>query len=107
MTRRGFVRHELDPAAPPPLTPEAAAELETLREAAERDAPVDTSDIAPLDEAFWQAAARSPFFRPVKHQVTVRLDADVLAWLRASGRGYQTRLNNVLRQAMLRETERG
>lgn len=34
------MRHELDPAAPPPLTPEAAAELETLREAAERDAPV-------------------------------------------------------------------
>jgi uncharacterized protein (DUF4415 family) len=49
---------------------------------------------------------RNPFFRPVKEQVTVRLDADVLAWLRAGGRGYQTRLNEVLRAAMLQEGER-
>jgi uncharacterized protein (DUF4415 family) len=37
----------------------------------------------------------------VKQQLTVRLDADVVAWLRWQGRGYQTRLNQVLREAML------
>jgi uncharacterized protein (DUF4415 family) len=89
----------LDPTAPPALSPDEAAELVALREAALRHATVDTAEIAPLDEAFWRAARRNPFFRPVKEQVTVRLDADVLAWLRAGGRGYQTRLNEVLRAA--------
>lgn len=107
MTRRDFVRREIDPAAPAALTPPEAAELAALREADARGQPVDTSEIAPLDEAFWRAAQRNPFFRPVKEQVTVRLDADVLAWLRAGGRGYQTRLNEVLRAAMLREADRG
>jgi uncharacterized protein (DUF4415 family) len=46
---------------------------------------------------------RNPFYRPVKQQVTVRLDADVIAWLRMQGKGYQTRLNQVLRAAMLAE----
>ena len=107
MTRRDFVRREIDPAALAALTPTEAAELAALREADARGQPVDTSEIAPLDEAFWRAARRNPFFRPVKEQVTVRLDADVLAWLRAGGRGYQTRLNEVLRAAMLREADRG
>lgn len=107
MTRRGFVRRELDPAAPAALTPAETAELASLREADARGDVVDTSDIAPLDDAFWRAARRNPFFRPVKEQVTVRLDADVLAWLRAGGRGYQTRLNEVLRAAMLQEADRG
>ena len=38
----------------------------------------------------------------MKQQVTVRVDADVLAWLRSTGRGYQSKLNDILRQAMLR-----
>jgi uncharacterized protein (DUF4415 family) len=104
MTEKGLVVRELDPNAPPrPFTPEEQAQLAALREAQERDDPVDYSDIPPLDEAFWRAAKPNPFFRPAKEQVTVRLDADVLAWLRADGRGYQTRLNDVLREAMLRE----
>jgi uncharacterized protein (DUF4415 family) len=36
----------------------------------------------------------------VKQQLTIRLDADVLDWLKASGRGYQTRINRILRAAM-------
>ena len=43
---------------------------------------------------------------PVKQQLTVRLDADVVAWLRHRGRGYQTRLNRVLREAMLEDTKK-
>jgi uncharacterized protein (DUF4415 family) len=41
------------------------------------------------------------FYRPRKQAVTLRLDADVLAWFRASGPGYQTRINKLLRAAML------
>ena len=42
----------------------------------------------------------------MKQQLTVRLDADVVAWLRRHGRGYQTRLNNVLREAMLEDIKK-
>jgi BrnA antitoxin of type II toxin-antitoxin system len=45
--------------------------------------------------------------RPIKASVTVRLDADVLAWLKGGGRGYQTRLNALLRQLMTSEAETG
>jgi len=65
------------------------------------DSEIDFSEIPPLDESFWKNAIRNPFYRPVKQQLTVRLDADVVAWLRRQGKGYQTRLNQVLRDAML------
>ena len=70
------------------------------------DADIDVSDIAPLDEEFFRRAVRNPFYRPVKQSTTVRLDADVLAWLRQQGPGYQTRLNAILREAMIRDTAR-
>src|SRR6202521_95589 len=62
-----------------------------------------TSDIPELTERFWQNAVRNPFYRPVKQQLTLRLDADIIAWLRRQGRGYQTRANALLRDAMLGE----
>jgi len=40
------------------------------------------------------------FYRPIKKSLTIRLDAEVLAWLKAHGRGYQTRINRLLRAAM-------
>jgi uncharacterized protein (DUF4415 family) len=43
----------------------------------------------------------SGMYKPVKKPVTVRLDADVLAWFQRDGRGYQTRINRALRQAMV------
>jgi len=70
---------------------------------AESEAPIDYTDIPPLDEAFWRRAVRNPFYRPVKSQLTVRLDSDVLAWVKAKGSGYQTRINLILRQAMLED----
>ena len=100
MKRKSTVRHELDPERPAPLTAAQTAELAAL--AALPDALIDTSDIPPLSEAYWRNAVRNPFYRPVKQQVTVRVDADVLAWLRSTGRGYQSRLNDILRLAMLR-----
>ena len=62
------------------------------------DSDIDYSDIPPLgDEFFKKATAVWP---PAKQQVTIRLDADVLDWLKANGRGYQTRINRILRAAM-------
>ena len=65
------------------------------------DSEIDYSDIPPLSERFWQNAVRNPFYRPVKQQVTLRIDADILAWLRQHGKGYQSRLNSLLRAAMI------
>jgi len=45
-------------------------------------------------------------FKPIKRPVTLRLDADVLAWFKARGRGYQTRINLALRQAMAQQRKR-
>src|SRR6266446_6307430 len=67
------------------------------------DKEINTSDIPELTEKFWQNAVRNPFYRPVKKQLTLRLDTDVIAWLRRQGRGYQTRANALLRDAMLED----
>lgn len=82
-----------------PVTPARQRRLARLAELP--DAEIDFSDIPPLKQSFWENAVRNPFYRPVKQQLTVRLDADVVAWLRQHGRGYQTNLNRMLREAML------
>ncbi len=83
-------RYRLDPKKPRQLTPVEARRLDTV--------PIDYSDIPPLgDEFFTKAKAAWP---PAKQQLTIRLDADVLDWLKANGRGYQTRINHILRAAM-------
>jgi uncharacterized protein (DUF4415 family) len=87
------------------MTPARKRKLAQL--AARPDSEIDFSDIAPLKASFWKNAVRNPFYRPVKLQLTVRLDADVVAWLRQQGRGYQTRLNGVLREAMLEDIKKG
>ena len=87
-----------------PITPARKRKLTQLM--ARPDAEIDFTDIPPLKESFWRNAVRNPFYRPVKQQLTVRLDADVVAWLRQQGKGYQTRLNRVLRQAMLQDLEK-
>ena len=71
--------------------------------AAMSDDEIDYSDIPKLDDAFFKHAVRNPLYRPVKAATTVRLDSDVLAWLRAQGKGYQTRINQILRDAMLKD----
>jgi uncharacterized protein (DUF4415 family) len=63
-----------------------------------KDAEIDYSDIPPLDKSFFTKATEA--WPPPKQQLTIRLDADVLNWLRANGRGYQTRINRILRAAM-------
>ena len=83
----------------PPLTDAQKQHLEEL--AAMPDEEIDTSDIPELTDAQLAAMRRPEHFRPVKKQITARLDADVLAWLKAGGRGYQSRMNAILRRAML------
>ena len=94
-----LVRREVDLAHLPPLTEKQKAELTAL--AARPDGDIDTSEIPPLTAKFWTDAARGRFYKPIKTSTTVRIDADVLAWLRAQGKGYQTRINAILRREML------
>jgi len=93
------VRHKFDPANPPKLSAERIAALKAL--AARPDSEIDYSDIPPLTEKFWQNAVRNPFYKPTKTSTTVRIDSDVLHWLRQQGRGYQSRINAILRREML------
>ena len=62
------------------------------------DDDIDTSEIPPLDDSFFaQAELRMPRTKPA---ITIRLDPDVLDWFKAQGKGYQTRINAVLRMYM-------
>jgi len=71
--------------------------------AAKRDEDIDLSDI-PL-KLDWSKAEIGKFYRPPKKSVTMRLDADILEWLRGYGKGYQTRVNLLLRHAMTSTTK--
>ena len=60
------------------------------------DDQLDLSDIPEITD--WSNAVRhGQFYRPVKQQTSIRLDADVLAWFKAQGKGYQTRMNEMLK----------
>ena len=83
----------------PPLTEAQRDDLKRL--AAMPDNEIDTSDMPELTDAQLAEMKQPEHYRPVKKQITARLDADVLAWLKAGGKGYQSRMNAILRQAML------
>ena len=54
-----------------------------------------------MTEDFWINAVRNPFYRPTKTSTALRIDSDVLMWLRGQGKGYQSRINFILRREML------
>jgi len=93
------VERTVNLANPPPLTKKQKAELAALN--ARPDNEIDFSDIPPLTEEFWKNAVRGKYYKPAKTSTTVRIDSDVLAWLRAQGKGYQSRINAILRRKML------
>ena len=64
---------------------------------------INNSDIPPMSDEFWKNVVRNPLYKPTKLHATIRIDADVVMWLKSQGKGYQTRLNTILRQAMLDE----
>ena len=87
------------------LTKEQKAEIEALAALPEEE--IDTSDIPEILD--WTDARRGLLYRPVKKQITLRLDADVVAWFRANapnGRGYQTEMNRVLREHAAKASKR-
>ena len=68
------------------------------------DKDIDTSDIAPLDKDFFEnATLRLP---DNKQPICIRLDADVLKWFQSHGKGYQTRMNAILRMYMEAQLQR-
>lgn len=69
-----------------------------------RDSEIDYSDIPPLDKAFLKKVTTA--WPPTKAQLTIRLDVDVLHWLKGHGRGYQTRINRILRVVMESQSSR-
>ncbi len=67
------------------------------------DDKIDTTEAPEILD--WSDARRGVFYRPVKQQITLRLDADVIAWFKAharGGRGYQTDINGALREHVRR-----
>jgi uncharacterized protein (DUF4415 family) len=86
------------------LTSAQQAELEAL--AALPDEQIDTQDIPEVSD--WSGMKRGLFYRPVKQQITLRLDADVIAWFKSrkpGGEGYQTDINRALREYVTQHTE--
>ena len=95
-------RHEVDLNNLPPLTEAQNAEIETL--ATMPDEQIDTSDIPELDDQFW---ANAQLVEPDgTQQVTLRVKKSVLEAYKATGKGYQTRMNAILRRAMLADLDR-
>src|SRR5262245_3182789 len=87
------------------LTREQSAELKSLAELP--DEAINTSDAPELLD--WSDAKRGLFYRPIKQQLTLRLDADVIAWFKkhtTSDEGYQTRINRALREYVQDHTTR-
>lgn len=68
------------------------------------DSDINTDDIAELDEAFFRQAEIKV---PAKQPVTLRLDTDVLEWFKSQGKGYQTRINKLLRSYMEAQLKAG
>ena len=96
ITSSKMVSRRVDPGKLPPLTDAQMLRLKALENRA-----IDYSDIPPLTDDFFKNGIRNPFLKPVKTSTTIRIDADVLAWLRRQGKGYKTRINAILREAMM------
>ena len=92
-----MVEYRFDPTNPPPLTDPQREQLARL--AAMPDSEIYLTDIPEMLD--WSGATRGKFYRPVKQQVTLRLDADVPHCFKSQGGpGYQTRINATLRKAI-------
>jgi uncharacterized protein (DUF4415 family) len=80
------------------------AELAAL--AALPDDKIDFTDNPEVTEDRMKTAIRHRFYHPVKQQITARLDSDMLHWLKSQGKGYQSRMNGILRKEMLAAMKR-
>ncbi len=77
----------------------------TKRAYRDRDRALDKDTEAPqLPPSYWAGASIGKYYRPIKTQISLRIDNEVLAWLKSKGDGHLSRINEILRQRM--ETER-
>ncbi|MDR2964437.1 MAG: BrnA antitoxin family protein [Treponema sp.] len=81
------------------ITKKRLAEIKSFKVTDYSDAPELTDEqLAQMKPSHLRNMAN---YKPVKKTVNVRLDADVIEWLQSAGKGYQTRMNSILREAML------
>lgn len=93
------------PPNTPPISSEERKRLLALSEANEDN--IDFSDIPASTETTWQHATRGRFFRPIKQQVTLRLDSSTLDWFkRHTPKGYQTDINRVLSEYVAKQEKK-
>ncbi len=85
------------------LTTSQAAEIKALQ--ALPDNQIDYSDAPGAMPEEWRDAVVGKFYRPIKQQLTLRIDADVVDWFKRQGKGYQTRINELLREVMKKEAK--
>jgi uncharacterized protein (DUF4415 family) len=88
-----------------PLTAAQRVDLDAL--AALPDDQIDTSNMP--EQRDWRGAQRGQFYRPIKQQITLRIDVDVIAWFRqhaTTENGYQTQINTALREYVGRRGKR-
>lgn len=97
-----IVSYKLDTL--PALTAASRAKLEALAARPSRE--IDTTELPEWTDAQWKTAVRGKFYRPNKKQITAKVDADVLDWLKSQGKGYQSRMNAILRREMLQSVRR-
>jgi uncharacterized protein (DUF4415 family) len=79
-----------------------AKEIRNLAKMKQTD--IDLSDLPEVRD--WNDAVVGKFYRPIKKPLTLRVDADVLAWFKSQGKGYQTLINKILRSAMMQKASR-
>ena len=79
------------------LTAERLEEIKNYPISYDEDSPKLTKEqiarLKPAHEAYWNVT-------PIKKTISIKIDADILAALQSSGRGYQTRINAILREAV-------
>jgi uncharacterized protein (DUF4415 family) len=80
------------------LTKNQAKQIRALKRMKDED--IDFTDIP--EKTDWGNAVVGKFYRPIKKSLTIRIDADILAWVKGQGKGYQTRINHHLREAMIK-----
>jgi uncharacterized protein (DUF4415 family) len=89
-----IVSHTLDTL--PPIKKDDLDRVDAIE-----DKDIDYSDIPKTtDFSKFHSWEQRNMFKPVKVNITCKLDADIVAWLKQGGKGYQTRMNSILRKVM-------
>lgn len=83
-----------------------AVSQETRRAYKKRDRALDRDPDAPqMPPEYWANATIGKYYRPLKSQISFRIDNEVLDWLKSKGEGHLTRINEILRERMVRDRE--